>query len=189
MTGGLRDKEKGQDLRSIALHFQKELAGMQDGRAFRWRRRPSRASATPRASRCRSSSATAASTLGKLQAVTQTMLEQARTQTTIANPVSSFRAGAPNLRVDIDRSKAETLKVAVGDVFSTLSAYLGSTFVNRFNKFGLSLQVYVQADSHYRAHPEDVLKLYVRSLENKMVPIGGAGHAALGPGCADHHPL
>jgi len=71
-------------------------------------------------------------------------------------PVSSFRAGAPNLRVDIDRSKAETLKVAVGDVFSTLSAYLGSTFVNRFNKFGLSLQVYVQADSHYRAHPEDV---------------------------------
>ena len=53
-----------------------------------------------------------------------------------------------------------------------MSAYLGSTYVNRFNKFGLSLQVYVQADSQYRAHPEDVLKLYVKSMEDKMVPIG-----------------
>jgi HAE1 family hydrophobic/amphiphilic exporter-1 len=57
-------------------------------------------------------------------------------------------------------------------VFSTLSAYVGSTFVNRFNKFGQSLQVYVQADSQYRARPEDLLLLNVRSSTGKMVPIG-----------------
>jgi HAE1 family hydrophobic/amphiphilic exporter-1 len=178
----IRDKEKGQDLRSIALHFQKELAGMQDGRAFPLAPPPIQGIGNASGFQMQIEQRDGSFDLNKLQAVTQTMIEQAHTQTSIANPITSFRAGAPNLRVDIDRSKAETLKVAVGDVFSTLSAYLGSTFVNRFNKFGLSLQVYVQADSHYRAHPEDVLKLYVRSLENKMVPIGALAtlHSAQG---------
>ena len=118
--------------------------------------------------------------LVKLQATTQAMLEQAATQSSIANPISSYRAGAPNLRVDIDRSKAETLKVSVGDVFQTLSAYLGSTYVNRFNKFGLSLQVYVQADSQYRAHPEDVLKLYVQEHGEQDGADRRARHAPAG---------
>ncbi len=100
------------------------------------------------------------------------MIEQARTQSSIANPFTSFRAGAPHIEIEIDRSKAETLKVSVGDVFDALSAFVGSAFVNRFNKFGQSLQVYVQADAQYRAHPEDLLNLYVKSAENKMVPIG-----------------
>ena len=97
--------------------------------------------------------------------------------------VTTFRAGAPHVRVDIDRSKAETLKVSVGDVFSTLSSYLGSTYVNRFNKFGLSLQVFMQADSQYRTKPEDILKLQVRNIEGKMVPIGALAelHEATGP--------
>jgi HAE1 family hydrophobic/amphiphilic exporter-1 len=57
-------------------------------------------------------------------------------------------------------------------VFATLSSYVGSTFVNQFNKFGLTLQVYVQADSTYRLHPDDILKLYVKSLAGNMVPLG-----------------
>jgi hydrophobic/amphiphilic exporter-1 (mainly G- bacteria), HAE1 family len=57
-------------------------------------------------------------------------------------------------------------------VFSVLSSYLGSTFINQFNKFGLSLQVYAQADSQYRLRPDDLLNLYVRSRDNQMVPIG-----------------
>ena len=70
------------------------------------------------------------------------------------NLVTSFRAGAPHVRVEVDRSKAETLKVSIGDVFTTLSSYLGSSYVNRFNKFGLTLQVFLQADSQYRTKPE-----------------------------------
>jgi HAE1 family hydrophobic/amphiphilic exporter-1 len=97
--------------------------------------------------------------------------------------VTSFRAGAPHVRVDIDRSKAETLKVSIGDVFSTLSTYLGSAYVNRFNKFGLSLMVFMQADSQYRTKAEDILKLQVRNIEGKMVPIGALAelHEATGP--------
>ena len=53
----------------------------------------------------------------------------------------------PQLRVLVDRAKAETLHVSVGDVFGVLSSYLGSSYVNQFNRFGRTFQVYVQADA------------------------------------------
>jgi HAE1 family hydrophobic/amphiphilic exporter-1 len=68
------------------------------------------------------------------------------------------------------------LRVSVGDVFSTLSSYLGSTYVNQFNKFGLTLQVYVQAESQFRLQPDDLLNLHVRSQDNQMAPIGAVAH-------------
>ena len=178
----VRDKEKGQDLRSIVVHIAQALSGMQDGRAFPLVPPPIQGIGNSGGFQMQVEQRDGSFDLAKLQATTQTMLEQAATQTSITNPISSYRAGAPNIRIDVDRSKAETLKVNVGDVFQTLSAYLGSTYVNRFNKFGLSLQVYVQSDSEYRAHPEDVLKLYVRSTDGKMVPIGAIAtlHAAVG---------
>jgi hydrophobic/amphiphilic exporter-1 (mainly G- bacteria), HAE1 family len=68
--------------------------------------------------------------------------------------------------------QAETLRVPVVDVFSALTSYVGSTYVNQFNKFGQSLQVYVQANSQFRLYPEDLLNMYVRSQDGRMVPIG-----------------
>ena len=68
--------------------------------------------------------------------------------------------GGPAIRVIVDRSKAESLGVSVGDVFSTLASYLGSSYVNQFNKFGLSLQVYVQADASHRLQPDDLLSVH-----------------------------
>ena len=67
--------------------------------------------------------------------------------------LTTFSPGAPQVSVTVDRARAETLRVSVGDVFSTLTAYLGSTYVNQFNKFGQSFQVYVQADSQFRLQP------------------------------------
>ena len=72
----------------------------------------------------------------------------------------------------VDRVKAETLNVAVGEVFNVLAGYVGSSYVNQFNKFGRTFQVYVQADSKYRLLPGDIENLYVRSQDNKMVPLG-----------------
>ena len=69
-------------------------------------------------------------------------------------------------------SKAETLHVSVSDVFATLSAYIGSSYVNQFNKFGRTFQVYVQADSRFRLHPDDILQLSTRSQDGNMVPLG-----------------
>ena len=69
--------------------------------------------------------------------------------------------------------KAETLRVAVGDIFNDLSGYVGSSFVNQFNKFGRTFQVYVQADSQYRLRPSDIEKLTVRTQDGtKMIPLG-----------------
>jgi HAE1 family hydrophobic/amphiphilic exporter-1 len=61
-------------------------------------------------------------------------------------------------------------------VFSVLSSYLGSTYVNQFNKFGQVFQVYVQAESQFRLQPDDLLNLYVQSSDNQMVPIGAVAH-------------
>jgi len=107
-----------------------------------------------------------------MQQATQAVLDSANSQSGLARTISSYRAETPQLRVNVDRVKAESLHVSVGDVFNTLSSYLGSTFVNQFNKFGLTLQVYVQADSPYRTHPEDLLKLNVRNTEGNLIPIG-----------------
>ena len=67
----------------------------------------------------------------------------------------------------MDRIKAENVNVPVGSVFSTLQAYLGSFYVNQFNKFGRTYQVRVQADSRYRLEPEDIRRLYVRNSKER----------------------
>jgi len=108
----------------------------------------------------------------KLQNITQTIVRDGNTQSGLQRLLSSFRAGVPQLRVVVDRAKAETLHVAVGDVFNVLAGYVGSSYVNQFNKFGRTFQVYVQAESKYRLLPRDIENLYVRSQDNKMVPLG-----------------
>ncbi len=60
----------------------------------------------------------------------------------------------------------------MSNVFDTLQAYLGSSFVNLFNKFNQVFQVYVQADAPYRLQPEDIKNLYVRNDLEEMVPMG-----------------
>ena len=115
----------------------------------------------------------------KLKALTQQIVDQAKQNPAIDNVATTFRADAPHVALTVDRERAETLRVSVGDIFSTLTAYVGSTYVNEFNKFGQALQVYVQADSKYRLRPDDLLNLYVRSQDGNMVPISAVAH--LGP--------
>jgi len=168
----IRLKKEGQDIRSIANSLQRQTASLQDGRALILAPPPIQGIGNASGFQMQVEQRDGSFDLGKLQAATDEVIEEARTQSSIANPFTSFRAGAPHIEIDIDRSKAETLKVSVGDVFDALSAFVGSAFVNRFNKFGQSLQVYVQADAKYRAHPEELLNLYVKSSDGKMVPIG-----------------
>jgi len=108
----------------------------------------------------------------RLQNITDTMVRDGNTQTGLQRLSSTFRAGVPMLQVLVDRAKAETLNVSVGDVFNVLSGYIGSSYVNQFNKFGRVFQVYVQADSQFRLQQSDIEKLNVRSQNGKMVPLG-----------------
>jgi HAE1 family hydrophobic/amphiphilic exporter-1 len=108
----------------------------------------------------------------KLQRVTEAIVADAAVQSGIQRVISTFSAGVPQLMVDVDRVKARQLGVDVNAVFSTLQGYLGSTYVNQFNKFGRTFQVYVQADHQYRLEPADVGRFYVRNASGDMVPIG-----------------
>jgi multidrug efflux pump len=83
-----------------------------------------------------------------------------------------FRASTPQLFVDIDRAKAKTLGVPLADVFDTLQVFLGSKYVNDFNRFGRTWQVILQAEAAFRARPEDVARLQVRNARGGMVPLG-----------------
>ena len=108
----------------------------------------------------------------KLQTVSQTIVHDGNSQSGLQRLNSPFRAGVPQIQVMVDRVKAETLNVSVGDVFNVLAGYIGASYVNQFNKFGRTFQVYVQADSKYRLQPRDIEHLWVRSQNNKMVPLG-----------------
>ncbi|WP_298427415.1 efflux RND transporter permease subunit [Rhodoblastus sp.] len=112
----------------------------------------------------------------KLGELTNQIVAAAAKEPAVQNVVTTFRNEAPRVTLTVDRDRAQTLRVPVGDVFATLTDYVGSTYVNQFNKYGLSLQVYVQADSQYRLHPEDLLNLYVRSEDGNMVPLGAVAH-------------
>ena len=83
----------------------------------------------------------------KLQASTDEVIGMARTQSSIANPVTTFRAGMPYIRVDVDRTKARQLNVPVTSIFETMQIYLGSLYVNDFNLFGRTFRVTLQADT------------------------------------------
>ena len=76
------------------------------------------------------------------------------------------------LYADLDRTKAMQLGVDVQDVFDTMQIYLGSLYVNDFNKFGRTYQVIAQADSQFRSRPDDILRLQTRNADVQMVPFG-----------------
>src|SRR5262249_41241859 len=85
---------------------------------------------------------------------------------------TSFRANTPWLYLNIDRIQAKTMAVSMGEVFNTLQVYLGSLYVNDFNRFGRTWQVNVQASSDFRNEIEDLRQLTIRSERGKMVPLG-----------------
>jgi HAE1 family hydrophobic/amphiphilic exporter-1 len=85
---------------------------------------------------------------------------------------TTFSAKSPQLYLDIDRTMAESLGVTVGDVSQTLQTYLGSTYVNQFNKFDQSFQVRLQAEADRRRSLSDIGRLYVANASEQMVPLG-----------------
>jgi multidrug efflux pump len=90
----------------------------------------------------------------------------------LADVVSGFRASAPQLFLDIDRAKAYALGVPFDDVNQTLTMFMGSLYVNSFNRFGRHWQVTVQADDSFRNRIEDLNLLKVRNSQGQMVPLG-----------------
>jgi multidrug efflux pump len=107
----------------------------------------------------------------QLYQATQAVLAKARATPELAGVFSGYQINVPQLRADVDRVAAKQLGVPITDVFDTMQVYLGSLYVNDFNRFGRTYQVKVQADAPYRAHAEDVGRLKARNAAGEMVPL------------------
>jgi multidrug efflux pump subunit AcrB len=109
--------------------------------------------------------------LSALQKAGENIVELGNKTPGLQGLFSSFRADTPWLFLDIDRTQAKTMGVSMSDVFNTLQVYLGSLYVNDFNRFGRTWQVNVQADANYRKQAEDIKQLKIRNQNGDMVPL------------------
>ena len=109
--------------------------------------------------------------LADLAAVAQRIVKEGNETPELENLFTSFRPNVPQVFLDLDRVKAETLGVSVTDVFETLQAFMGGIYVNDFDRYGRLYRVYAQAEGDLRAKPEDVQGLWVRSKRGEMIPL------------------
>jgi len=110
--------------------------------------------------------------LEELNVMLEEIIQDGEAQSGMTGLNSTFRIDVPQLFAEVDRTKAKTLGIPLDEVFGTLQTYLGSAYVNDFNKFGRTWQVKVQADNQYRITPEDIRRLEVRNSKGAMVPLG-----------------
>jgi HAE1 family hydrophobic/amphiphilic exporter-1 len=109
--------------------------------------------------------------LTELQRAAYEMIQKGNSQPNLRGLTTTFSVHSPQVYLNINRTKAESLQVLPSSIFETLQAYLGSSFVNLFNKFNQVFQVYIQADDRYRLRAEDIKNLYVRNQKGEMVPL------------------
>jgi hydrophobe/amphiphile efflux-1 (HAE1) family protein len=113
----------------------------------------------------------AGGSLQDLAAMAQRIVDAGNASPELEGLFTSFRPDAPQVFVDLDRSKAKTLGVRVDEVFDTLQTFMGGLYVNDFDRFGRLFRVYAQAEGDLRASPGDVGRLWVRSEAGEMVPL------------------
>ncbi len=102
---------------------------------------------------------------------TTKFIEAARKRPELASVSTTFRPNVPQLFLEVDQDKVLKQGVALSDVYKTLQSFLGSGFINYFNRFGRQWQVYVQAEGDYRTNIENVGQFYVRNSKGEAVPM------------------
>lgn len=108
----------------------------------------------------------------KMNEVVQAIQGKAWQTKELANVYSNFKISDPQINAEINREQAKLLGLNIQDVFNTMQIYLGSLYVNDFNKFGKTYQVIAQADAEYRAHAQDIMLLKTKNANGQMVPLG-----------------
>src|SRR5450830_1241599 len=107
----------------------------------------------------------------ELDAAAQAFMKAAKKEPALGPMFSSYQINVPQLNVDLDPVKAKQLGIPITDVFDTMQIYLGSLYVNDFNRFGRVYQVRAQADAPFRATADDILQLKTRNNAGEMVPL------------------
>ena len=117
-----------------------------------------------------------------------TLLAEANKQPELQGVKSLWQANSPQLFVSVDTEKARSMGIAVADIYNTLAATLGSYYVNDFNKSGRIYHVLMQAEGQFRAKPDDIGALYVRSKTGQMIQIRSVAEVSFvaGPDSVQH---
>ncbi len=110
-------------------------------------------------------------TSDELYAQAQELLRAARQDPAFSSLYTSFTSSLPQVIVKIEEEKAMAQGVDISEIYSTLAAQFGGTYINDFNKYGRVYRVYMQADAPYRAVMGDLSKIYVKNKQGKMVPL------------------
>lgn len=120
---------------------------------------------------------------------TQGLIGASQKTPALAGLFSSYQVSVPQVNADVDREKAKAEGVDLGDVFETMQSYLGSLYVNDFNRFGRTYQVNVSADPSYRHEPEDILRLKTRNAAGEPIPLGSfvTVRQGVGPDRVQHY--
>ena len=117
-----------------------------------------------------------------LERVTQQFIAEAAKHKELANVATTFSASVPQIHMDLDREQAKLLGVKVNDVFETLQSTFGQLYVNDFNRSGRVYRVHVQSDAKFRAHPDDIRNVYVKSDADELIPLTALVHIRETPG-------
>ncbi len=108
----------------------------------------------------------------ELNEVVQGFMAALAAQPTLTDINSFFRPTVPQLFVEVDEAKALSMGVPVVEVYDALQSTMGSLYINDFNRSGRTFRVQLQAEAEYRAKPDDLTKVYVRSQAGEMIPLG-----------------
>ena len=107
----------------------------------------------------------------ELEAAVQKLVAAASQRPELAGVTTSYSASVPQIRIDLDREKAKLLGVNVAEVFETLQSTFGALYVNDFNRAGRVFRVHLQSEAEFRAHPDDIRDVYVRTGSGELIPL------------------
>jgi hydrophobe/amphiphile efflux-1 (HAE1) family protein len=107
----------------------------------------------------------------ELEAAAQKLVAAASQRPELTGVTTTFTASVPQMRIDLDREKAKLLGVGVADVFETLQSTFGALYVNDFNRAGRVFRVHLQSEAAFRARPDDIRNVYVRSRSGDLIPL------------------
>lgn len=129
--------------------------------------------------------------IGTFIKVKDELIQKANARPELQGVFSTYSANAPQLLIEVNRDRANSLQVPVDEVLSTIGTLIGSNYVNDFNAFGRTYRVYVQADKEFRSNPKDINQFYVRSQQGTMIPLGDLVEVKnlTGPQTVNHYNL
>jgi hydrophobic/amphiphilic exporter-1 (mainly G- bacteria), HAE1 family len=166
------ERGKGEDLRSLFLELNKAMDEIEEARILVVPPPPIQGIGNAAGVAMQIQLRDGSFDLQKLQTAVNAIESNAQAQSSVQRVLSPFRSRVPQYTVEIDRMKTEAVHLTTDQVFTTLSAYLGSAYVDQFNKFGRTFQIYVQADSQFRLRLEDIQNLTVRNKDGNNIPLG-----------------